>query len=321
MKKVLVNKPIHEDAIKLLATEVEVVTMYSATSDEILEMLPNVNGMVLCVGFTATAPVLEKISGIEVIGRHGVGLENIDVNAATQHGIPVTFTPEGVTESTAEHAFLLMIAAARKLCMLDKAIRAGNFKIRDTTVGTELLGKKVGIVGFGRIGQRFAEMCRDAFKMEIHAFDPFIPTSKIEAWGAIPHTDLIEMASLVSVLSVHTPATPQTHHMVNADVLHALGKNGFLINCARGPIVDEQVLIEALKNKTIAGAGVDVYDPEPPSSDNPLFALDNVVLTPHLASFTEEGRQRMGMMVAEDVLRVLRGEMPKYPANPVVFNK
>ncbi|KAF0110601.1 MAG: D-3-phosphoglycerate dehydrogenase [Chloroflexi bacterium] len=320
MKKVLVNKPIHEDAIKLLATEVEVLTPYSATSDEILEMLLKVNGMVLCVGFTATASVLEKIPGIEVIGRHGVGLENVDVNAATQNGIPITFTPEGVTESTAEHAFLLMVAAARKLCLLDKATRSGNFKIRDSVVGVELLGKKVGVAGFGRIGQRFAEICRDAFKMEIHAFDPFISTSKIETWGAIPHTDLMEMASVVSVLSVHTPATPQTLHMINAEVLKALGKNGFLINCARGPVVDEPALIAALQNNVIAGAGVDVYDPEPPLPTNPLFSLDNVILTPHLASFTEEGRQRMGMMVAEDVLRVLRGEMPKYPANPEVFN-
>jgi phosphoglycerate dehydrogenase-like enzyme len=129
------------------------------------------------------------------------------------------------------------------------------------------------------------------------------------------------MAEIVDFLSVHTPATPQTHHMVNATVLQALGKNGFVVNCARGPVVDEQALIAALQNNVIAGAGVDVYDPEPPLPTNPLFSLDNVVLTPHLASFTEEGRQRMGMMVAEDVLRVLRGEMPKYPANPEVFNK
>jgi D-3-phosphoglycerate dehydrogenase / 2-oxoglutarate reductase len=321
MKKVLVNKPIHEDAIRLLTSEVEVLKPFSSTSDEIMELLPNVNGMILCVGFNATASVLERISGIEVIGRHGVGLENIDVVAATRNGIPVTYTPEGPTESTAEHAFLLMMAAARKLCMLDKATRSGNFKIRDTTVGVELLGKSVGVIGFGRIGQRFAEMCRDAFKMEIHAFDPFVTPSKIQDWGAIPHTDVVEMSSKVSILSVHTPATPSTHHLVSADVLSALGKNGFLINCARGPIVDEPALITALKDNVIAGAGVDVYDPEPPAADNPLFALDNVVLTPHLASFTEEGRQRMGMMVAEDVLRVLRGELPKYPANPEVFKK
>jgi len=321
MKKVLVNKPIHEDAINLLSTELEVLTPYKASPEEILEMLSEVQGMVLCVGFKMTADVLDKVSGLEVIGRHGVGLEIVDVEAATRKGVPVTFTPEGPTESTAEHAFLLMIASARRLALLDQATRNGNFQIRDTLVGTELLGKKVGVVGFGHIGQRFAEMCRDAFKMEIHVFDPFVADDKVQAWGAIPHQNLAEMAAQVQFLSVHTPATPQTHHLVNDEVLKALGADSFLVNCSRGPVVDEKALIAALQNNVIAGAGLDVYDPEPPASDNPLFKLNNVVLTPHLASFTEEGRQRMGMMVAEDVLRVLRGEMPKYPANPQVFSK
>lgn len=319
MKKVLINKPIHQDAINLLSNEVEVLTPYSASPNEILNQLKLVNAMILCVGFNVTAEVLEEVTNLEVVGRHGVGLENIDVNAATRKGLLVTFTPEGPTESTAEHALLLMVAAARKLCYLDQAIRRGNFSIRDSVVGTELLNKKVGVVGFGRVGKRFAEMCRSAFNMEIHVFDPFLPSEKVTEWGAIPHSDPISMASKVNFISVHTPATPQTHHLINMAVLEALGKNGILVNCARGPIVDEQALITALKNGVIAGAGLDVYDPEPPKADNPLFTLENVTLTPHLASFTEEGRQRMGMMVAEDVLRVLRGEMPKYPANPEVF--
>lgn len=321
MKKVLVNKPIHDDAIRLLSTEVEVLTPYSASTDEITRMLSDVQAMVLCVGYKVTEGTLENIHNLEVIGRHGAGLEIIDLEAATKKGLLVTYTPEGPTESTAEHAFLLTIASARKLCLLDKATRSGNFHIRDSVVGVELLGKKVGVAGFGHVGQRYAEMCRDAFKMEIHAYDPFIPIEKIEAWGAKPHIDLAEMASAVDFLSVHTPATPQTHHMINKTILESLGSNGFLINCSRGPVVDESALIAALKGGTIAGAGLDVYDPEPPAANNPLFELENVTLTPHLASFTEEGRQRMGLMVVEDVLRVLRGEPPKYPANPQVLTK
>lgn len=321
MKKVLVNKPIHEGAIQLLKKEVEVLTPYTATQEEILGLLPGVQGMVLCVGFKMTADVLDKVTHLEVIGRHGAGLEIVDLDAATRNGIPVTFTPEGPTESTAEHAFLLMIAAARKLCMLDKATRNGNFQLRDSVVGVELLSKKVGVVGFGHIGQRFAEMCRDAFKMEIHAYDPFLAPERIQAWGAVPHADLAEMAGVVDFLSVHTPATPQTQHMINASVLEKLGKDGYLINCSRGPVVDEPALILALESGVIAGAALDVFDPEPPKPDNPLFRFDNVTLTPHLASFTEEGRLRMGLMVAEDVLRVLRGEKPLYPANPQVLTK
>ncbi len=321
MKKVLVNKPIHEDAIKLLSSETEVLMPYKASPDELLTMLPEVEGLVLCVGFKVNADTLEHAPKLEVIGRHGAGLEIVDLEAATRKGLPVTFTPEGPTESTAEHAFMLMQAAARRLSLLDRATRTGNFQIRDTVVGVELYGKKVGVVGFGHIGQRFAEMCRDAFNMQVHVFDPFIQPEKTKHWGAILHTDLVEMAEKVDFLSLHTPSTKQTHHLVNEVVLKALGGNGFLINCSRGPVVDEKALIAALQAGTIAGAGLDVYDPEPPEAENPLFGMDNVVLTPHLASFTEEGRQRMGMMVAEDVLRVLRGEQPKYPANPEVLKQ
>jgi phosphoglycerate dehydrogenase-like enzyme len=127
------------------------------------------------------------------------------------------------------------------------------------------------------------------------------------------------MAGKVDFLSLHIPATPDTHHIVDAAVLDALGPNVYLINCARGPVTDEQALVQALKDDRLAGAALDVYDPEPPKGDNPLFAMDNVVLTPHLASFTDEGRRRMGLMVAEDVMKVLRGEKPLYLANPEVY--
>jgi D-3-phosphoglycerate dehydrogenase / 2-oxoglutarate reductase len=321
MKKVLINKPIHDDAIKRLAEEVEVVTPFTATSAEILAMLPDIQGLVLCAGFKVGADTLEIARGLEVIGRHGAGLEIVDIDAATRKRLPVVFTPEGPTESTAEHAFLLMMAAARKLSLLDRAVHSGNFNIRDHVVGMELLGKKVGVVGLGHIGQRYAAMCAAALDMQVYAFDPFVGREKVEAHGAIYRDDLVEMAREVDILSVHCPANPATHHLINEAVITALGPNGILVNASRGQIVDEPALIQALKDGKIYGAGLDVYDPEPPANDNPLFQMDNVVLTPHLASFTEEGRRRMGMMVAEDVLRVLRGEMPLCLANPEVLVK
>ncbi|MEJ5200955.1 MAG: hydroxyacid dehydrogenase [Anaerolineales bacterium] len=321
MKKVLVNKPIHQSALDRLAQEVDVLTPFTASPEEVLQMLKDVQGVVLCVGLKMTREVIERLPSLEVIGRHGAGLEIVDVEAATHKGIPVVFTPEGPTESTAEHALLLMAAAARKLSYLDRATRSGMFSVRDHVVGCELMGKKVGVVGFGHIGKRFAEMCKAAFQMEIHVFDPFVEATVVEEWGAVYHQDLVEMAQAVHFLSLHCPATPATHHLVNDVVLNALGNKGFLINCARGQIVDERALITALQNNRIAGAGLDVYETEPPAPDHPFFKMDNVVLTPHLASFTEEGRYRMGMMVAEDVLRVLRGEYPLYPANPEIFEQ
>jgi len=319
VKKVLINKPIHTDAITRLSEEVEVLTPFTASPDEIVEMLSDVHGMILCAGMKMQAPEMDRARSLEVIGRHGAGLDIVDVKEATKRSLPVVFTPFGPTESTAEHAFLLMMATARKITLLDRETRNGNFHIRDHVVGRELMGAKVGVVGFGHIGQRFAEMCRGALGMEVYAFDPFVSRSVVESWGAVYSDNIVKMAEAVDILSMHVPSTPQTHHLVNEEVLKALGSQGILVNAARGPVVDEAALVRALQEGWIYGAGLDVYDPEPPTDDNPLFKLDNTVLTPHLASFTEEGRQRMGLMVAEDVLRVLRGEKPIYPANPEVL--
>jgi D-3-phosphoglycerate dehydrogenase / 2-oxoglutarate reductase len=319
VKRILVNKPIHKDAIAFLSQEFEVLTPFKASREEIMELLPGVQATILCAGMRMDAEAITAATSLEVLGRHGAGLDIVDIPAATARGIPVVFTPLGPTESTAEHAFMLMMAVARKLTYLDRSVRGGDFHVRDHVVGTELKGKKVGVVGFGNIGRRFASMCRDALEMEIHAYDPFIDAQKITDWGATAEETVTEMAAKVDFLSLHIPSTKDSHHIVDAAVLDALGPAGFLINCARGPVVDEEALVQALKADKIAGAALDVYDPEPPKADNPLFAMDNVVLTPHLASFTDEGRRRMGLMVAEGVLSVLRGEKPQYLANPEVY--
>ena len=321
MKKVLINKPIHNKAIERLSQEVEVLAPFDQPAERVIEMLPDVHALILCAGLKVNDEVLGVMKSVEVIGRHGAGMDILDLEAASRRNIPVVFTPEGPTESTAEHAFTLMMGAARSLTFLDRETRSGNFHIRDRFVGRELYGANVGLVGFGHIGQRFAAMCRDALSMEVYAFDPFVERARVESWGAVYMEDLVQMALEIDVLSLHCPHTPETHHLVDHTVLEALGPDGYLINASRGPVVDEAALVAALQDNRLGGAGLDVFDPEPPADDNPLFQLDNVVLTPHLASFTEEGRHRMGMMVAEDVLRVLRGEKPVFPANSDVINK
>ena len=316
MKTVLVNRPIHPEAIERLKQEVKVLEPYSASEAELMDLLPEVHGILLAMGLRMTPEVIGHCTKLEVIGRHGAGVDIVDLAAADKKGIVVTNTPYGPTESTAEHAFLLMLAAARFLPVVDRAIRKGDFQIRERVVGWELKDKKVGIIGFGRIGKRFGEMCRGAFDMPIWVYDPVIEASEVESWGAAYISDLLEMASQVDFISVHCPLIPQTHHLINSDILAAMKPDGILVNAARGPIVDEKALYEALKEKNIAAAGLDVYDQEPPEPDNPLFELNNVVLTPHLAGFTHEGRKRMGMTAAEDILRVLRGEPPKYQVKP-----
>ena len=319
MKTVLVNKPIHADALKRLSEEVNVITPFQSSANEIIGMLDEVNGIVLCLGLDLTAEIIENCKNLEVIGRHGAGVETVDVGAATRRGIPVVYTPFGPTESTAEHAFTLMMATARKVAFLDRETRAGNYHIRDRIVGRELQGATLGIVGFGRIGRRFAQMCKGALHMKVFAFDPFLNRSQIEEAGATYYSDLLEMAGNVDVLSLHCPLSPETRKIVGQQVLAALKPTSFLINVARGPLVDEPALIDALRNDRLAGAGLDVFDPEPPADNNPLFSIDNVIMTPHLASFTDEGRRKMGLTVVDDILRVFRGERPEFSANPDVF--
>jgi D-3-phosphoglycerate dehydrogenase len=322
-KTVLVNTPIHIAALERLKEEVSVLTSYTASSKEVLELLPQVHGVILGGGFILGAAEMDLAENLEVVGRHGVGLDNVDVAAASERGIPVVFTPYGPTESTAEHTLLLILAAARRLSQLDRAVRSGNFHIRDQpqAMGHELKGKTLGVVGFGRIGQRLAEMCRDALQMSVYVFDPYLDPEAVSKWGATYLEDLIELASKVDVLSIHTPLTPETHHLINRDVIRSMKPGGILINAARGAVVDEAALIEALQDGHLGSAGLDVYDPEPPASDNPLFQFDEIVLTPHVGSFTDEGRRRMGLTVVEDTLRVLRGELPQYLADPKVWTR
>lgn len=313
MKTVLVNKPIHQDAMDLLSKETNVLAPYTASEDELIEMLPDVHGIMLLMGLTMSAEVIAKCKNLEIIGRHGAGYDIVDLEAATKQGVIVTNTPYGPTESTAELAFLLMMAAARSLTLFDSAFRKGDFHIRQKVTGRELLDKNVGVIGFGRIGSRFAEMCKGAFNMNVYVYDPVIDRSQVEDFGAVYMSDLMEMVRQIDFLSVHCPLIPQTRHIINKEVLDAMKPDAYLINASRGPTVDEEALIAALKENKIAGAGLDVLDQEPPAPDNPLFSLDNVVLTPHIAGFTDEGKRRMGVTAAEDILRVFRGEKPIYP--------
>lgn len=319
--KVLVNKPIHPHALETLEQSVQVVLPFTAAVDEVKEMLSDVDALLLCAGLNVGRPEIERAPNLRVIGRHGVGLDNVDVTAATELGLPVVYTPYGPTESTAEHAFLLMMAAARRLPQLDQATRTGNFRIRDRleNMGIELKGKALGVAGFGRIGRRLGEMCRAALDMSVYVYDPYLDPQFVIQWGAVPISNLVELAGRVDVLSLHLPATEQTKHIVNQEVIMAMKPRAILVNAARGTIVDEAALCSALQQERIFGAGIDVYDPEPPSLDNPLFQVNRLVLTPHVASLTEEARELMGMTVVENILQVLNNQEPQYLANPEVW--
>jgi D-3-phosphoglycerate dehydrogenase len=320
-KSVLVG-PIHETALEQLAEGARVVELQTNDLDEYLSLLPTVHGVILG-GQPMGAAELDLGTQLEIVGRHGVGYDAVDVPAATERGIPFVNTPYGPTESTAELALMLIIATARSLPMFDRAVRNNDFGIqrRYELLGRELDGLALGVVGYGRIGQRVAEMCEAAFRMRVHVFDPCIEPGLTLLHGRIPEGSLVEMAPKVDVLTIHCPLCDETRGLVGRDVIGAMKPGAFIVNASRGPVVDEAALVEALQDGRLAGAGIDVYDPEPPRPDNPLFQMDNVVLTPHIGSFTVEGRLRMGTTVVTDVLRALQGERPYYLVNPEVWDR
>jgi phosphoglycerate dehydrogenase-like enzyme len=279
--------------------------------------------VVLGGAFQMGPRALDQGVKLEVVGRHGVGLDNVDTAAALERCIPVTYTPYGPTESTAEHALMLILATARRVAQLDRAVRNGNWQIQNRleVMGRELDGMTLGVVGFGRIGRRLAEMCRDALHMKVLVYDPYVDAEMVADWGAELVADLVELAGRLDLLSVHAPLTPGTRGLVSREVIRALKPGAILVNTSRGSLVDEDALVEALADGHLGGAGIDVYDPQPPAPDHPLYRFDQVVLTPHVASFTVEGRRRMGLTVVEDVLRALRGERPEYLVHPEVWEK
>lgn len=261
------------------------------------------------------ATVLAAAAKLKVIGRHGIGVDNIDVDYCTKRGVWVTFAPNSNAISVAEHTIGFLIAAAHHFAFMDRETRAGNWEVRNKRKGTDLCGKTLGVIGLGRIGRSVAEKCRAAFEMKVLGCDAVIPPEKFPA-GVVPAT-VEEIFAQADFISLHIPTTPKTRGMVNAALLGTMKKTAFLINCARGEVVNEADLYAALKDKRIAGAALDVFEVEPAKADNPLFSLDNVIVTPHNAALTQESMDRMGLHAAMGIHSVLSGAKPEWPVNAV----
>ena len=319
MKKVLLDKPIHPQALQLLQQEAQPVQAYEADRSELCALLPEMSGVIVSVEFPIRAPEIALAPKLEVIGRPGAGTDSVDAKAASEAGVAVVYTPDAPTESVAEHVLVMMLMLAKRMRLAENAVRAGNFRIRSRLVGVELRGKTLGIVGIGHIGRRVAEMCQRALEMPVLVYDPFVAPELVRQWGMEPVANLMDLLVRADVVSVHTPLTPETRGLIGAAEIAAMKRTAFLINTSRGPVVDEAALTRALQTSQIAGAGLDVFEKEPPDPDNALFTLDNVVVTPHLSSFTDEGRARMGVTVVQEVLKVLRGERPTFIVNPEVW--
>jgi len=311
LSKILVSDPLPEDIVESLRKEAEVEVATGLKPAELAAKVAGFDALIVRSQSKVTREVIAGGAQLRVIGRAGVGVDNIDVEAATSRGIMVINSPEGNTISAAEHTFGLLLSAARWVPQAQASMRAGEWD-RKTFTGFELCNKTLGIVGFGRIGREVGERAA-AFRMKILAYDPFINADFCRERGA-ELTPLDELLQRSDFITLHLPKTPDTEGLLNAQRLALLKPTAILVNCARGGIVDEQALYEALKSKKLAAAALDVFAQEP-LGPSPLLELLNFVSTPHLAASTHEAQERVAIDVAEQVLEVLRGGAPRSAVN------
>ncbi len=256
--------------------------------------------------------LIEQCPKLRVIARHGVGYDNIDVAACMDHGITVCIAATANALSVAEHTMALILECAKSLPRIRKEFHQDHWEIRNQNLGFELEGKVLGLLGCGRIGALTAKMASHGFGMKVVAYDPFVPVLP-ETVERITNRD--ELFQISDFVSLHLPANENTRKSVGKPELALMKQSAYLINCARGLVLDEDALIQAIKAGRLAGAALDVFDPEPPNRDSELFDLDNCLLTPHCAAQTSEAADRMGLHAAQEIDRVLNGEKPLWPVN------
>ena len=268
--------------------------------------------------------MMSHLEKCRVIARQGIGVDYIDIDAATDNGILVTNVPGFCAIEAADHTMALLLALSRKLFVMYNMAKSGRMNARSEVRLERLAGKKLGLVGFGHIARAVAKRAK-AFELMVYAYDPYVTQEIMQAEGVKP-LSLPELVRTCDIVSLHTPLTKETRHMIGEKELRMMKRNALLINTARGAVVDEDALLRALKEERIAGAGLDVFykllDPFTVTNkpvDSPLFSLDNVVLTPHVAATSIEARQTVVLGAAREVCRVLQGLWPKNPVNPSVM--
>ena len=274
------------------------------TEEYLIELLQGVDGAIIGV-VPITANVLEHAPRLKVVSMHGVGVDHIDLTAAAQKGVVIANCQGANDQSVADLTIGLMISVARDIPILDKAVRGGGWGAH---AGSELWKKTLGLIGLGRIGQGVARRAL-GFDMQVLAYDPYIQAENLDQ--DISLVSLNEVLRNADFVSLHATLSEETRCMIGSPQLQAMRSSAYLINTSRGALVDERALYAALVKKQIAGAALDVYDVEPPI-DNPLLQLENVVVTPHIGAHTQESIERVGVMAAENVLMVLRGNLPHH---------
>jgi D-3-phosphoglycerate dehydrogenase len=312
--KILITDKMANEAIELLKDAGHDVTFDEMDGETLLKEISAYDALMVRGRTKAVKEVVEAgASGsLKVIGRAGIGVDNVDIETAAKLGIPVVNAPTGSTASVAELAIGHMLALSRHLSKADMTMKKGEW-IKKQLKGNELGGKTLGLVGCGNIGRLTGKFAQ-AFGMNVIGYDPFISKEDLKKDEIEKIDELAELMGKADFISLHLPHIPKTHHIVNKQMISKMKPTACIINCARGGTVDEKALYTALKNGKIAGAGLDVYEQEPPK-DSPLLQLDNIMLTPHIGANTKEGQIRAGTVCAEQILKVLDGKEPDFCVN------
>ena len=310
--KVVTIQAIHPTGVDLLKSHgMEVIEIGQPKIATLIQETSDADAIIVRT-FPLPGEVIRSCTHLRVIGRHGVGVDNIDVAAATERGIPVVYAPGVHTGTVVEHTLTLMLAVAKRLIYSDGRLRQGQWKVRDEYLAVDLSHKVLGIIGFGRIGSEVARRAMAAFDMKVIAYDPYVHISALSERPGLavveltPHLDHLLQES--DVISIHAHSSEETRGLIGRREIERMKPGAFLINTSRGANVDERALISALKEGKIAGAGLDVFESEPPTPENPLFELPNVVVTPHMAGLTREGVIGISVTTVQGVVDVLEGK-------------
>ncbi len=309
--------PTLEPAERVLARIGATVQLAPSSAPQALAEAASGADALLVTYAPVTAWLIERLKRCRIISRFGIGVDNVDVAAATRAGIVVTRVPDYCIDEVSDHALALLLALARKIPEADRRVKAGQWEVAALAPIHRLRGRTLGLVGFGQIPRALAPKAR-ALGLRVVAFDPYVEPEEMARAGvdAVSFDDLIAQSDFVSI---HAPLVPETRHLFNADVFRRMKNTAYLINTARGPLVDEAALVEALERGQIAGAALDVLPQEPPPPASPLLRSSKIVLTPHAAFYSEESLEELQRKAAEEVVRVLTGEPPRHPVNPEVL--
>jgi D-3-phosphoglycerate dehydrogenase len=303
--KILVVQGLHEQGLQMLKnrTDIEFNVLMSDDENEILEAAKDVNGITVRTA-KISSRIIEAANKLQVVSRHGVGYDSIDLVSLNNKKIPLTIAAHSNMISVAEQAMFFLLALSKNVFYYDDFTRKGDWTNRWDVKAWDLAQKNILVIGYGRIGSNFVKRAL-AFDMNVYVYDPYIEKEKVKISGAIPVDNISENLQKMDAVTLHCPKNDETTDLFTKKEFNLMKKSSFIINCARGGILNEEDLYEALKNKNISGAGLDVFDVEPTPSSNPLFKLNNVILSPHIAGVTIESTVRMATETVQNVLDVL----------------